>query len=79
MHASLGRASCSRCMMGQCLHAIGLSGYPPQPELCPQAFAFNPTRLLFPYVGVLYDLAQCFGCFRARPCLSQTWPLLPLP
>ena len=29
-----------------------------------QAFAVNPSRLLFPYIGVLYDLAQCCGCCR---------------
>lgn len=36
------------------------------PGVPDQAFAVNPSRLLFPYIGVLYDLAQCCGCCRER-------------
>ena len=30
-----------------------------------QAFAVNPSRILFPHFGVISDLLQCCGCCRA--------------
>jgi hypothetical protein len=39
-----------------------------------QAFAVNPSRILFPHFGVIFDLLQCCGCCRAFSSIT----ILPL-
>ncbi|EIE23620.1 hypothetical protein COCSUDRAFT_63147 [Coccomyxa subellipsoidea C-169] len=38
-----------------------------------QAFAVNPSRILFPHFGVIFDLLQCCGCCRPRNEKEKVW------
>lgn len=43
---------------------------------CKQAFAINPSRLVFPYFGVVTNLLQCCGLCSAPEPLLQIAKLL---
>ncbi|CAL8472023.1 g11565 [Coccomyxa elongata] len=38
-----------------------------------QAFAVNPSRILFPHFGVVFDLLKCCGCCRPHNEKEKVW------